>query len=81
MLSGNKQDATLEELILQINEILEEIKNEQINMKKMSEQNHKVNMKKFSKLIEYNEISDMTNKVFEKRLTNIEKLLYDVFKR
>lgn len=81
MLSDNKQDTTLEELILQIDEILEEIKNEQINMKKMSEQNHKVNMKKFSKLIEYNEISDMTNKVFEKRITNIEKLLYDVFKK
>lgn len=81
MSRSNKENITLEELIVQINEVLEEIKNEQINMKKMEEQNHKINMKKFSKLIEYNEISDMTNQVFEKRISNIEKLLYDVFKR
>ncbi len=80
-MSNNKhEDITLEELILQINEILNEIKSEQINMKRMVEQNHKVNMKKFSKLIEYNEICDMTNQVFEKRILSIEKLLYDVFK-
>ena len=75
-----KKDETLEELIMQINEVLNEIKNEQINIKKMVEENHKVNMKKFSKLIEYNEISDMTNQIFEKRISSIEKLLYEVFK-
>lgn len=80
MSNPSKKDKTLEELIMEINVVLNEIKNEQINMKKMDEENHKVNMKKFSKLIEYDEISDMTNKVFEKRISNIEKLLYDVFK-
>jgi len=81
-MSNNKKDnVTLEELILQINEVLNEIKNEQINQRKMLEQNHKVNMKKFSKLLEYDEISDMTNQVFEKRISGIEKLLYDVFKK
>lgn len=80
-MSNNKKDSvTLEELIIQINEVLKEIKNEQVNMQKMIEQKHKVNMQKFSKLIEYDEISDMTNQIFEKRISSIEKLLYDVFK-
>ncbi len=76
----SKKDKTLEELIIEINAVLEEIKKEQINIKKITEQNHKVNMKKFSKLIEYNEICDMTNQVFEKRISSIEALLYEVFK-
>lgn len=76
----SKKDKTLEELIIEINAVLEEIKREQINIKKITEQNHKVNMKKFSKLIEYNEICDMTNQVFEKRISSIEALLYEVFK-
>ena len=49
-------------------------------MKKEVQNNHKVNMRKFAKLIEYNEILDMTNTLFEKRLSSIEKLLYEVFK-
>ncbi len=76
----SKKDKTLEELIIEINAVLEGIKKEQINVKKMTEQNHKVNMQKFSKLIEYNEICDMTNQVFEKRISSIEALLYEVFK-
>ena len=70
-MSNRKEDKELQEVIAEINEVLNEIKNEQINQKKMMEQNHKVDMKKFSKLIEYNEISDMTNQVFEKRLCSI----------
>lgn len=66
----------LEALITQINELLNEIK----NMQKTIQTNHKVNMQKFSKLIEYNKILDMTNTVFEKRISSIEKLLYEVFK-
>lgn len=65
-----------EALITQINELLNEIK----NMQKTIQTNHKVNMQKFSKLIEYNKILDMTNTVFEKRISSIEKLLYEVFK-
>ena len=71
---------TLEELIVEVNEVLNEIKKEQINMQKMIEQNHKVNMRKFQKLITYTEISDMTNQIFERRISSIEKLLYEVFK-
>ena len=71
---------TLETLIAQINELLNEIKKEQKNMQKTMDKNHKVNMQKFSKLIEFNEIADMTNTVFEKRISSIEKLLYEIFK-
>ena len=71
---------TLEALIAQINELLNEIKNEQKNMQMKIDTNHKVNMQKFAKLLEYNEISDMTNTIFERRLASIEKLLYEVFK-
>ena len=81
MFNKSKEDLEFRELIAQINEVLNEIKNEQINLKQMEENNHKVNMKKFSKLLDYNEISDMTNKVFEKRISNIEKLLYEVFRK
>lgn len=79
-MSNRKEDKALEEVIAETNEVLNEIKNEQINQRKMMEQNHKVNMKKFSKLLEFNEICDMTNQVFERRISSIEKLLYEVFK-
>ena len=80
MTNNTSNEQTLEELIVEVNELLNEIKKEQINMKKVIEQNHKVNMQKFQKLITYTEISDMTNKVFERRISSIEKLLYEVFK-
>ena len=76
----NNEKEELEALITQINELLNEIKNEQKNMRMTLENNHKVNMQKFSKLIEYDKISDMTNTLFERRLESIEKLLYEVFK-
>ncbi len=71
---------SLETLISQINELLNEIKEEQIKLKKDVANNHKTNMQKFSKLIEYTKIADMTNTVFEQRISSIEKLLYEVFK-
>lgn len=80
MLKNDSKNETLEALITQINELLNEIKNEQKNMQKQITNNHKVNMQKFSKLIEYNEIADMTNTVFEKRIASIESLLYEVFR-
>ena len=80
-MSNKQEDITLKQVFEEINEVLKEIKNEQVNQKKVVEQNHKVNMQKFAKLLEYDEISDMTNQVFEKRISNIEKLLYEVFKK
>lgn len=80
MLKNGDDKETLEKLITEINELLIEIKREQKNMGKTIEENHKINMQKFTKLIEYNEILDMTNTIFEKRISSIEELLYEVFK-
>lgn len=77
---SKKEDVELVTLIEEINEVLKEIKDEQINQRKMLIKNNKVNMQKFSKLIEFNEIMDMTNQVFERRISSIEALLYEVFK-
>ncbi len=77
---SKKEDVELVTLIEEINEVLKEIKIEQVNQRKMLIKNHKVNMQKFSKLIEFNEIMDMTNQVFERRISSIEALLYEVFK-
>ena len=37
-------------------------------------------MRKFAKIREFNEINDMTNQVFEKRISNIENLLQRIVK-
>lgn len=80
MLKNDSEKEPLEAIITQIIELLNEIKDEQIEMKQIINNNHKTNMQKFIKLIEFNEISDMTNTVFERRIASIEKLLYEVFK-
>ncbi len=80
MLKNLDEKENLETLIAQINELLDEVRKEQKNIGKVIAENHKINMKKFTKLIEYNEILDMTNTVFERRLASIEELLYEVFK-
>lgn len=69
-----------ENFIKDVEELLKEIKEEQIKMGKNIEKYHKVNMRKFEKIKEYNEICDMTNQVFERRISNIEKLLEKVVK-
>ena len=80
MLKNVDEKENLETLIAQINELLDEVRKEQKNIGKVIEENHKITMKKFAKLIEHNEILDMTNTVFERRLASIEELLYEVFK-
>lgn len=77
----NNADLTLKQLITEINVLLNEIKKEQIEMSKEVEKNHKVNMQKFSKLIEFNEICDMTNQVFERRLSAIERKLNSIIEK
>lgn len=71
---------TLKSLIAEIKELLNEIKNEQTNMSKEMEKHHKVTMRKLEKLREFDEIVDMTNTVFEKRLCDIEKSLSKILK-
>ncbi len=60
----------------EINVILNEIKNGQELFSNQSQKNFKEIMKKLMKMQEYNEISDMTNQVFEMRLSNIEDFLF-----
>ncbi len=72
---------TLESLIAEIQELLNEVKNEQTNMAKEMERHHKVTMRKLDKLREFDEIADMTNTVFEKRFSNIEQSLTKVLRK
>ena len=62
--------------IEEINELLNELKNEQVNLSEQTQKNFKVIMQKLMKMQEYNEINDMTNQVFELRLSNIEDFLF-----
>ena len=68
-----KQQKKLELLIEEIQGLLNEIKDEQIYAKEDVKKRHKVYMHSFSKLREFNQIADMTNQVFEKRISNIER--------
>ena len=68
-------NAKIEEFLKEVNELLNEIKNEQTKLTENIEQYHKVNMRNFEKLKDFNEICDMTNQVFETRLSNIEQIL------
>lgn len=72
---------TLESLIAEIQELLNEVKNEQTNIIKEMERHHKVTMKKLDKLREFDEIVDMTNVVFEKRFSNIEQALMKILSK
>ena len=81
MSNNSSEKETLETLITEINELLLKIRTEQKNMEKTIEKYHKVNMQKFSNLLEYNEIADMTNTVFEKRLSRIESVLCSIIKK
>lgn len=62
----------LKQQIEQINETLNELKENQIKELELIKKNHITYMKKLDKLYEYDKISDMTNQVFEKRLCGIE---------
>lgn len=73
MLLNDKQN--LETLIATIQELLFELKNEQDVMLNKMEKHHKSTMKQLQKIREFNQIADMTNQIFEKRLSNIEHIL------
>ena len=70
-----QNDKELKNLILQLADLLTEVQKQQNETKCTVEKYHKVNMQKFSKLIEFNEICDMTNQVFERRISSIEQKL------
>lgn len=52
-------------------EAIEELKN-------VIEKNHGIVMKSLSKIREYNEISDMTNQVFEIRMSRMEQAIFRI---
>lgn len=62
--------------IEEIKELLNQVKEEQESLSEQTQKNFKVIMQKLMKMQEYNEISDMTNQVFEMRLSNIEDFLF-----
>ena len=66
---------TLEEQIEQLNKIIQELQYNQTEEIIILQKNHTINMKKLDKIHEYNKISDMTNQIFEKRLTGIEQAI------
>ncbi len=70
----SKMESQIEEIQVAINAIKEDEK----NILELLQKNHGVNMKKLMKLQEYNQIDDMTNQVFEMRLSNIENFLYKI---
>lgn len=62
--------------IEEIKALLNVVKEEQESLSEQTQKNFKVVMQKLMKMQEYNEISDMTNQVFEMRLSNIEDFLF-----
>ena len=67
--------------IEKIYEALNELKKEQNNLSKNLQKNFETIMNKLMKLQEYNKISDMTNQVFEMRMSNIEDMLLKITSR
>lgn len=72
---SNNDKQKLDTLIAEIQELLYELKNEQNNMLNKMEKHHKETMKQLQKIRQFNQIADMTNQIFEKRLSNIEQAL------
>ena len=62
----------------EIYELLNGIMEEQLNLSKNLQKNFEVIMRKLMKMQEYNKIADMTNQVFEMRMSNIEDLLLKI---
>lgn len=75
MQNKTNKNQKLEALITEIQELLYELKNDQIMMQNELKKHHKATMHKLQKIKDFNEIADMTNQIFEKRLSNIEQVL------
>ncbi|MBR1654652.1 MAG: hypothetical protein IJ690_06980 [Clostridia bacterium] len=71
---------TLEQQIVELNKLLNEVKNIQKDEVDFLKINHITYMKKLEKLQEYNKIADMTNQLFEKRLSGIENAIIEINK-
>ena len=69
------KNQSLESLIAAIQELLYELKNEQDDILTKLDKHHKATMQQFHVLREFDQIADMTNQIFEKRLSSIEQTL------
>lgn len=74
----DKENPVTNYQIERINELLNEVKKEQTNLSENLQKNFSVIMSKLMKMQEYNKIDDMTNQVFEMRMSNIEDLLFKI---
>ena len=62
----------------EIYELLNELKQEQTNLSENLQKNFEIIMNKLMKMQDYSKITDMTNQVFEMRMSNIEDLLFKI---
>lgn len=69
------KNQSLESLIAAIQELLYELKNEQDDILTKLDKHHKATMQQLNVLREFDQIADMTNQIFEKRLSSIEQTL------
>ena len=69
------ENQSLESLIAAIQELLYELKNEQDDILTKLDKHHKATMQQLHVLREFDRISDMTNQIFERRLSSIEQTL------
>lgn len=69
------ENQSLESLIAAIQELLYELKNEQKDILTKLDKHHKATMHQLHALREFDQISDMTNQIFERRLSSIEQTL------
>ena len=69
------ENQSLESLIAAIQELLYELKNEQDDILTKLDKHHKATMQQLHVLREFDQISDMTNQIFERRLSSIEQTI------
>ena len=73
--NANSTNQVIEQKLEELYVILKNIQINQQNELTIMQKNHATNMKRINKLQEYNQIADMTNQIFEIRITGIEEAL------
>lgn len=74
----NKKEETLAEKYEEINRKIEEIINEQIEIKKLIKQDKVALMKRINKIQEYNEIDDMRQQLLDRKIDGLLNLIKDM---
>lgn len=76
----NFKNKTIEQQLEELYVILKNVQINQQNQELIIQKNHAATMKKINKLQEYNQIADMTNQIFEIRISAIEELVKNINK-